>query len=96
MSFPDNSKFERMVHNRPPLNILPQVNKRIVSQYFARNIYLNTAVALIGSIFLYKFTINANSAPFLKTRKEFNFKADPYSGKVSCSYRDVPNVQHGY
>jgi hypothetical protein len=96
MNIPDNSKFEKMVNNRPPLSILPQVNKRIVAQYLARNVYLKVAFFLTGSIFLYKFYVNANSAPFVKTRKSFSFEADPYSGKVSCSYKDVPNYQHGY
>jgi hypothetical protein len=96
MKIPDNSQFEAMIKNRPPLGILPSINKRIMAQYHARNFYLNTAVALIGGLFLYKFWINANSTPFLKSRKSFSFKADPYSNKVSCDYRDVPNFQHGY
>lgn len=96
MNIPDNSKFEKMVRNRPPLSILPTINKRVVSQYLARNLFFQTAFFLTGAIFLYKFYVNANSAPFIKSRKSFSFEADPYSGKVSCAYRDVPNYQHGY
>ena len=96
MSIPDNSKFERMISNRPPLSILPSVNKRIVSQYIARSFFAKGALLLLGPIFIYKFYVNLNSAPFLKTRKTFNFEADPYSGKVKCTYQDVPNHQHGY
>ena len=96
MNIPDNTKYENMVKNRPPLSILPQPNKRIVAQYLARNLYFKVAFFLTGSIFLYKFYVNANSAPFVKSRKSFSFEADPYTGKVSCSFRDVPNYQHGY
>lgn len=96
MNIPDNSKFEKMVRNRPPLSILPTVNKRIVSQFLARNIYFQTAFLLTGSIFLYKFYVNANSAPFVDTRTSFSFESDPYTGKVSCNVRLVPNHQHGY
>ena len=96
MNIPDNSKFEKMVKNRPPLSILPTVNKRIVSQYLARNIYFQTAFALTGAIFIYKFFVNANSAPFVKSRLSFAFESDPYTGKVSCNVSSVPNYQHGY
>lgn len=96
MNIPDNSKFEQMVRNRPPLSILPTVNKRVISQYLARNLYMGGAFALTCSIFLYKFWINTNSSPVLKTRKNFRFQADPYSGKVSCDFADAPNYQHGY
>jgi len=96
MNIPDNSKFETMVKNRPSLDILPSINKRILGQYHARNLYLNTTVALISGLFLYKFWINTNSTPFVKSRKSFSFQSDPYSNKVSCNFSDVPNFQHGY
>lgn len=73
MNIPDNSKFERMVKNRPPLSVLPQVNKRILSQYFARGIFTQGALVLFFSVFMYKFYLNLNSAPFLKTKKTFSF-----------------------
>jgi hypothetical protein len=96
MNIPDNSKFESMVSNRPPLSVAPAVNKRLISQYFGRNLYFFTAAGLFGFIFLQKFWINANSGPYTKSRKAYSFESDPYSGKVSCKFRDVPNYQHGY
>lgn len=85
-----------MIKNRPPLSSVPPINKKILSQYFARNLFFQTALFLTGTIFLYKFYANVNSAPLLKTRKSFSFESDPYSGKVSCSFKEVPNYQHGY
>jgi len=96
MNIPDNSKFEQMVKNRPPQSILPPVNKRLISQYFARNIYFGITFGLLGLTFLQKFWLNANSGPFIKSRKAYTFESDPYSGKVSCNFKDVPNYQHGY
>ena len=96
MNIPDNSKFEQMVKNRPPQNILPPVNKRLIAQYFGRNIYFVSAFGLFGLIFLHKFYLNANSGPYIKSRKAYTFESDPYSGKVSCNFRDVPNYPHGY
>lgn len=96
MNIPDNSKFEKMVSNRPPASILPAINKRLISQRIARTAFSVGVVGLLGSIYLYKFWVNANSGPFLKTRKAFRFDVDPYSGKVRCDYNDVPNYQHGY
>lgn len=85
-----------MIKNRPPLSSVPPINKRILGQHLARNIFFQTACLLTGTIFLYKFYANINSAPLLKTRKSFSFEADPFSGKVSCSFKEVPNYQHGY
>jgi hypothetical protein len=85
-----------MVKNRPPASILPPVNKRLIAQYIGRNVFALGALGFGSLIFLYKFYINANSLPFLKSRKSYSFQADPYSGKVSCNYQDVPNYQHGY
>ena len=53
-------------------------------------------VGLGGAIFLQKFWLSANSLPFIKSRKEFDFQVDPYSGDISCSYRDVAFRQHGF
>jgi hypothetical protein len=96
MNIPDNTKFENMVKNRPPVSILPAINKRLISQRILRMGFTFSAVALLGSIYLYKFWLNANSSPFIKTRKTFRFDADPYSGKIRCNFNDVPNYQHGY
>jgi hypothetical protein len=96
MNILDNSKFEQLVKNRPPVSILPAINKRLVGQRLARTAYSVTIFGLMGSILLYKFWLNANSAPFLKSRKSYSFESDPYSGKVRCTYNEVPNYQHGY
>ena len=85
-----------MIKNRPPLSSIPPINKRILGQHLARNLFFQTAILLTGTIFLYKFYTNVNSAPLLKTRKSFSFEADPFSGKVSCSFKEVPNYQHGF
>lgn len=86
MNIPDNTKFENMVKNRPPLSILPVANKRLLGQRIARTAYATTVFGLLGSVLLYKFWLNANSAPFLRSRKAYTFESDPYSGKVRCSY----------
>ena len=96
MNVPDNSKFQQMVKNRPPLSILPAPNKRLISQYMARTSFTVGVLAFAGSIFVYKFWLNAHSSFFLKSRKSFSFETDPYSGKVNCNYKEVPNNQHGY
>lgn len=96
MNIPDHTKFENMMKNRPPVSILPDINKRLISQRIVRMGFTVSAVALLGSIFVYKFWLNANSGLFLKTRKAFRFDVDPYSGKVRCNFNDVPNYQHGY
>lgn len=91
MNIQDNSKFEHMVRNRPPASILPSVNKRLLGQYLGRSTFTGISFVLIGSLFIYKFALNNNSAPFLKSRRSFNFEADPYSGKVRCVHNEVPN-----
>lgn len=87
MNIPDNSKLEQMVKNHPPAGILPAVNKRLLAQYFGRNVFGVTAFAALGWIFLYKLDLNLNSGPVLKSRKSYSFEGDPFSGKVRCSYR---------
>ena len=96
MNVQDNTIFENMVKNRPAASVIPSVNKRLLAQRFARTGFAVTVVGLTASIFLYKFWLNANSGPFLKTKKAYKFEADPYTGKVKCNYREVPNYQHGY
>lgn len=73
MNIPDNSKFESMVRNRPSSSLIPSVNKRLVAQYLGRTTFATVSFGLLGIIFLYKFSLNANSAPFLKDRKDFTF-----------------------
>lgn len=96
MNIPDNSKFEKMVKNRPALSLLPPVNKRLVAQFMSRSFYMTAAFVSIVSILGYKFVLNSNSIPFLRTRKNFRFESDPYSGKVRCSYNDVVNREYDY
>lgn len=96
MNIPDQTKYEQMVKNRPPASILPTINKRLIGQRLARTVYGSTAFFLFGSFLLYKFWLNAQSGPWLKTRKSFHFESDPYSGKIRCNFKDVPNYQHGY
>ena len=96
MNIPDNSKFEQMVKNRPSASILPSINKRLLSQFLGRSSFATASFVLFGGIFIYKFMLNANSGPFLKSRQSFNFEADPYSGKVRCTHQSVPNYEHGY
>ena len=96
MSLPDNSKYERLVRNRPPLSVAPSVNKRLVSQYLARNLFFGGGILLMGGVFLYKFWINTNSLPFLKVRKDYRWEVDVYSGQVNCSHREIPYRQHDF
>lgn len=87
MNIPDNAKFERMVQNRPSASILPSVNRRLIAQYQGRTIFAVGTLGLLGTILLYKFFLNANSRPFLKSRKTFRWESDPYSGQVRCTYQ---------
>ena len=96
MNIPDNAKFERMVQNRPPASILPSVNKRLISQYKARTLFAVGAFATLASVLMYKFFLNANSKPFLKSRKSYRWEVDPYTGQIKCNYREIPNDQHDY
>ena len=96
MNITDNSKFEKMIKNRPSTALLPSVNKRLVSQYLARSTFAGVSFVILSGVFVYKFVLNANSGPFLKSRRSFTFESDPYSGKVRCDHREVPNYQHGF
>ncbi len=53
-------------------------------------------IASFGAIVLYKYFVENSSLYLIKTTKKFNFESDPYTGKVKCTYTDVPNKQHGY
>jgi hypothetical protein len=94
--FVDNSKYLTMIKNRPSLGAIPKINKRILTQSLAHNIFFGVALLSISTIFLLRFRNNAKSEPLTKVRKDFNFETDPFSGKVSCTYKTVPNRQHGY
>ena len=96
MNITDNSKFEQMIKNRPSSSLLPAVNKRLVSQYLARSTFAGGCFLVLTGVFVYKFALNANSGPFLKSRRSFSFESDPYSGKVRCDHKEVPNTQHGF
>jgi hypothetical protein len=96
MNIQDNSKFEQMVRNRPAASILPPVNRRLIAQRLGRTVFASTSLTLLLSVLMYKFWLNAHSAPFLKTRRSFTFEADPYSGKVRCNFKNLPNNPHGY
>ena len=95
-NIPDNSKYERMIKNRPNLSIVPKPNKRLISQMVGRSLFINAAFMSAFSILVFKGIVNFNSLPFMKTRKNFVFETDPYSGEIKCKYNDVPYVQHEF
>ena len=71
MNIQDNSKFEQMVKNRPPSTAMPVANKRLVAQYLARSTFAGGCFFVLCGVLVYKFTLNANAAPFLKSKKTF-------------------------
>lgn len=75
-----------MIKNRPSLALVPQINKVVLGRRFALNIFAFTSFATISSLIIYKWFSNEMSLSLLKTKKSFTFEADPYSGKVKCSY----------
>ena len=85
----DNSIQERMLKNKPSISIVPQVNKRIIAGRIGMGYLLNFAVLSTSLIFMYKLTTQTFSYQLYDTRKNFRFLSDPYSGKVSCQYRDI-------
>lgn len=94
--FTDDTQYLNMIKNRPKLSIVPAANKRIIMQRAGTSFFIS---ALVGAILL-PITINLGRdmfSPILyPTRKSFEFKSDPYSGKVHCTYQDVGYKQSGY
>ena len=94
--FPDNSKYTAMVLNRPSLNLIPESNKRILAQGLGIRTMILGGIASLSYIVLYKYFVENSSLYLIKTKKKFNFESDPYTGKVKCTYTDVPNKQYEY
>ena len=82
--FIDNSVQERMINNRPPLSILPSVNKKLHLPRIAANAVLPAVVFSFLGVFTYQLITRTMSYQLYDTRKQFQFKSDPYSGTVSC------------
>lgn len=93
VKFIDNSVQEAMVRNRPSLSIIPPANKKLYLPRIAVNTSLSVVVVSFVGMFAYQFITGSLSYPLYNTRKEFQFKSDPYSGEVSCQYRDITYKQ---
>lgn len=84
--FTDESKYVRMIKNRPSVSLIPPPNRRILAQWVGTNVFgFSILAAILGGIVLMEYR-NQLSFRFYDTRKRFHFKSDPYSGNVSCSY----------
>lgn len=94
--FQDNSKYFNMINNKPSLSLIPQANKRLLAQGLGIRVAILSGIGSFASIVLYKYFIDNSSLYLTKTKKEFSFESDLYSGKVKCNYKDIPNRQHGY
>ena len=92
----DNSKYKQMIANRPLLSILPSVKPKVYSQYLGLNWYALIVVSSILGIAAYKQSNDLTSMKTYNTRKNFSFEADPYSSKVSCSFKDAPYTQQKF
>jgi hypothetical protein len=67
--FQDNSKYVNMIKNRPSLGLVPLPNKALLGGRYAISFVIVGTLASLGSILLYKWSINELSLPLLKTRK---------------------------
>ena len=94
--FQDNSKYFNMIKNKPSLSLIPEANKRLLAQGLGIRVAILSGIGFFGSTVLYKYFIDNTSLYLTKTKKEFSFESDPYTGKVKCDYTDVSNRQHGY
>ena len=84
VKFVDNSVQERMVINRPPVNVLPPANKKLHLPRIAVNAAIPVVMISFLGVFFYQFSTRTLSYQLYPTRKQFQFKSDPYSGQVSC------------
>lgn len=95
-TFQDNSVFATMIKNRPSVSVVPPINKRILAQKWGITAVIMVGVTSYLSIVATKFFLDFSSLYVVKTKKAFTFETDPFSGKVKCSYTEVPNKQYGF
>ena len=89
MGFIDNSVNEKMIKNRPVLSVVPGVNRRLHASRIGMFYTINLFVVGFTAIFAHRYFTDKFSYQLYDTRKDFRFRSDPYSGKVSCEFRDV-------
>lgn len=85
-----------MIKNRPPASVVPPANARIIIEAKTRPIAVAAFTALLVGTFAVNLYRYYNAGYIYNTRKKFDFKSDPYSNTVSCTYRDVPHKTSGY
>jgi len=94
--FTDETKYWEMLRNRPNPSIIPSPNRRLLAQRIGSNTLIN--LALIG--ILLGLTVTQAKELFSwklnPTRKVFEFKSDPMTGAVSCTYQEKVYKQEGY
>jgi hypothetical protein len=92
----DDSKFMRMIKNRPAASLIPHANKRIIIQRFGSTAFAQLILlGLLGGIAFQEMK-ELHSMRLYDTRKKFQFKGDPYSGKVHCTYTEELYNVHGF
>lgn len=95
-SFQDSAPFIKMIKNRPSISIVPSINKRILAQRYGITGAIFIGWTAVFSFIAYKYFLDVASLELVKTKKQFSFESDPFTGKVKCNYTDVPNRQHGF
>jgi hypothetical protein len=69
VQFTDNSKFQKMIFNKPSLSLIPGVNKRIIAQSIGFNYFAVISIFSIGVLLFSKYALNLNPSSCLKERK---------------------------
>lgn len=90
----DNSKFRRMITNRPALSLIPSARPKVFAQYLGMNWFISLSFIAVAGIFFFHLNerLKLPVEP-TKTTKKFAFESDPYSGKVHCTYKSIPYKQ---
>lgn len=95
-SFQDSTPFINMIKNRPTLSLVPSINKRILAQRWGVTGAIFIGYTAIFSFIAYKYFLDIASLELVKTKKQFTFESDPFTGKVKCNYFDAPNKLYGF
>jgi hypothetical protein len=85
-----------MIKNRPNASILPHPNRRILAELLGmRTFTFFSFAAFLGGVLLLH-TREQLSHKLYNTRKVFKFKTDPYSGKINCTFKELPYKMSGF
>ena len=94
--FTDDSKYLNMLKNRPNPLSFPAPNRRILAQRMGHNLIINFAIIGIFSGVCWNEAKEIMSGLLYPKRKVFEFKSDPLTGNVNCTYQEKIYHQEGY